>query len=146
MMKSIVKQIKHYKKSFREGSTKEKKVQAEINKEQAVVIDDPAQVLADENQQEESSEEFISITSDEVTHSLEYLHTSLKKLLASNKQISSVGKHLSTQTDSAIQMQLIAGYPYNFSHKSLYVPNNKIIKKTIFKRDYYISLYFIFEL
>jgi hypothetical protein len=110
MMKNIVRSIKSYKKSFKEG--KDKKEGKEEIKEHAVVIEDPAQVLEEENQQEESSEEVININGEEITQSLDFLHTSLKKLFGSNRQLSSVGKHLSTQiTDTAIEKQLIAGYP-----------------------------------
>lgn len=109
MMKHIVRRIGSYKKSFKEG--KDKKEGKEEGKEQAVVIEDPAQVLAEENQQEEISEDILNITGEELPQALDFLFTSLKKLCGSNKQLSSVGKHLSTQiTDTAIEKQLIAGY------------------------------------
>ena len=115
-MKHIVRRIGSYKKSLtREFKDLNKKEGKEEINEQIVVIEDPAQVLAEENEKEESSEEFININDEEVTHSLDLLHISLKKLCGSNKQLSSVGKHLSTQiTDTAIEKQLIAGYPFPF--------------------------------
>ena len=115
-MKKIVSKIGNYKKTLEgilENSLKDKKDSKEEVKEHTVVIEDPANLLADEIQQEETSEEVITITGEELTQSLDFLYTSLKKLLGSNKQLSSVGRHLSTQiTDIAIEKQLIAGYPF----------------------------------
>jgi hypothetical protein len=111
MMKNIVRKIGTYKKSFKDSIGKEKKEGRDEIKEQTLVIEDPAQVLEEENQQEESSEEVINIDSAEITQALDFLYTSLKKLLGSNKQLSSVGKHLAKQIpDTALEKQLIAGY------------------------------------